>query len=74
MAQTDKTKNLFDNGTLLTDTVQDAHTRQTLAVTFHRIADDPVLMGAIGASTPSKEMYGAATKRIAELIKDPEEK
>ena len=54
VVQTDKTKNLFDNGTLLTDTVQDAHTRQTLAVTFHRIADDPVLMGAIGDSTPSK--------------------
>jgi hypothetical protein len=72
--QTDKTKSLLESGTVTTDIVQDAHTRQTLAMMAHRYADQPVFMGAIGDSGLSEEMYEAARKRIADLMKDPEDK
>jgi hypothetical protein len=72
--QTDKTKSLLQNGTVTTDTVQDVHTRQTLAMIIHRYADQPVFMGAIGDSGLNEEMYEAARKRIADLMRDPEDK
>jgi len=72
--QPDKTKNLLEDGTVTTNIVQDAHTRQTLAMTVHRKADKPVWGGSVGDSGLSKEMYEPARKRIEELMNEPEDK